>query len=112
MRRGVPEGVEIVPARGIGSRAARVSNHEDSGGEGKAEGRQTEDKDERVEALEFLNGDGGVEVVVVVRSRDSSVRRWSSTVAEGLRGSHGRRRELQEERLIHETVAKLMVATG
>lgn len=104
----VPEGVEIVPARRIGSRgAARVGEHEDGGGEGEAEGRETEDEDERVEPLELVDGDGGVEVVV--RGGDSSVRRRrAAAVAEGLRGSHGRRRELQKEKLklIHTTKTK------
>lgn len=47
----VPEGVEVVPARGVG--AARSGEHEDEGSEREAEGGDSEDKDEVVEAPEL-----------------------------------------------------------
>ncbi|KAM1708244.1 hypothetical protein ACFX15_001230 [Malus domestica] len=71
----VPEGVEVVPAGGVGG-GTRGGEHEDEGSEGGAEGGESEDEDEVVEAPQLPERDGGVEGIV-------------AAVAVRLRRAHG-----------------------
>ncbi|KAL6957145.1 hypothetical protein U1Q18_026132 [Sarracenia purpurea var. burkii] len=81
----VPEGVEVVPARRIGT--SRVYEHENRSSSGEAKGAESEDEDQDVESPELLYEHGGVEVRGV--RLDSRARRRSLAVPERLfTGSH------------------------
>lgn len=70
-----------------------VGEHENGSGEGEAERGNAEDEDQSIETAKLLSGNGGVEVV----RRKARVGRRSFAVAEGLWGSHGRRRERKKK---------------